>query len=306
MRLKFFFALAICLMVTAPAAVRAQVTGSTTLTVTKSTPAQPPSGTTSLLAGMTPSHMTVPSGWSVLVTQDFESGGVGAGQELAFSSVSTSKAHGGSHSMVLTFPANNGGNESPGGEWILHSANLGPSGDVYMSWYSYLDPNAYSQTESFFAVMSNPQQALIMDTQQGSGGSANLWFSPQTNASPQAPDCANGPENSGLPQNCGFYGQRWSLNLGTWEQEELQIHPSTCSGGTPNNDGFVTMWINGVQVYHIDKNNSADRSNPMGGNINGCVNMSISDLQVGGIWTYFTPNPSTFNKYVDDIIILKR
>src|SRR5580704_15539466 len=147
MRLRYFLALAFCcLSVTAPAAVMAQVTGSTTLTVTKSAPPPtPPSGTTSLLAGMTPAHMTVPSGWNVLVTQDFESGGVGSGEELAFSSVSTAQAHSGTHAMILTFPANNGGNVSPGGEWILHNAALAAGGDVYMSWYSYLDPNAYSQ-----------------------------------------------------------------------------------------------------------------------------------------------------------------
>jgi hypothetical protein len=316
MKVKVSFKL-LCLAVLAVSgvAVMAQVSGRTTLTVGSGS--QPPSGTDSLLHGATVNasnqpSVAIPTGWQLAIAQGFESGSVGPNEELAFSSISTTRAHTGTHAMLETIGSNSGGNTSPGGWWTFHTTNVSccANGEVYMSIWSYLDSNAHIDTESIFASLltrDRTTQSLLMDTQSGAGTSANLWFSPQSNA-PNQIDCTLVPgENTGQPQNCGFYGQLWNLNLGFWEQEEFWWKESTCTGGVPNNDGFFRMYINGQLVYQVDKNHSGDRQNPMGGNMNGCVDMSNHpEIDAGGIFTYFNPNPQTFNKYVDDIIVLKR
>jgi hypothetical protein len=286
------------------------LTGSTALAISVAS-------SSSLLAGKTPANLaSPPAGWSVALTQDFENG-IGPNEELAFSLISTAQSHSGSHAMQETITANAGGNQSPGGWWTFHTANVSccTSGEIYMSWYSYLDPNAHADTESIFGDMQTNDrrtQALLMDTQKCCATPAtqmSLWLSPQSGASnaTECPPTPGGVADSPNPSNCGFYGPVWSLNLGTWEQEELWIHESTCTSGVPNNDGFVKFYINGQLVETVDKNNSHDRANPQGGDINGCVDMSNHpDLDLGGVFTYFGPNPSTFNKYIDDIIILKR
>jgi hypothetical protein len=290
----------------------ASVTLNHGFTVTVAAPSE------SLLSGCTVNARNVPScsapsGWSLAVAQGFESGAVGPNEELQYSSISTSQAHTGTHAMVETISANGGNNQSPGGQWALNGAGVGccARGEVYMSWWSYLDPTAKAQTESFFALMqvnngTGQSQALIMDTQNPNGGlttNPNLWFSPQT-GDPTGVECSSSTD-APKPQNCSYYGPTWNLNLGTWEQEELWIHESTCNGGAPNNDGFIRFYINGQLRETVDSNTR----NPWnGGNINGCVDMSVNTmLEVGGIWTYFNPgNPVTWNKYVDDIIVLKR
>jgi hypothetical protein len=214
--------------------------------------------------------------------------------------------------MQETINATSGHLESPGGWWSLNGVT--GAHDVYMSWWSYLDPTAKVNAESFFGWIQkdtgpiNEEQALIMDTEGPNdvlATSDSLWFSPQTN------DPVNDCLNTGKPKNCGKYGGGWNLNLGTWEQEELWIHPGTCNGGVPNNDGFIRFYINGQLRFHLDRTQTFDPSpegsGNSGGNLNGCVDMSSPTINVGGVWTYLdVTNPTTFHKYIDDIIVIKQ
>ncbi len=265
----------------------------------------------SLLAGMTPANFTLPSGWTLLTTQDFENG-LGPHEQLAYNiSVSTARAHTGTHSLQEVINATSVLGESPGG-WWLYTPGIVTTGEYYMSWYSFLDPTAQMDAEGFFGLVKVDNgvgqfQELIMDTENYTGGLAttniSLWFSPQSK-DPTAVECSQFPD-APKPQNCSYVGGPWNLNLGTWEQEELWIKQSTCTNGVPNNDGFVRFYINGQLREQVDKNFPAPWN---GGNINGCVNMGVNPiLQVGGVWTYLRHlNPRTFNKYIDDIILLKK
>jgi hypothetical protein len=282
-----------------------------------------PPGSDGLLVGCTVSATNavqgcsgIPSGWSLVAAEGFE-GVLGPNEQLNFgTSVSSAQAHAGTKSMRETIesctpPA--GQTCSPGGWWAYTALGSGVH-DVYVSWWSYLDPSARGNSDGYFAQLTKDipgiphDEDLLMDIQAPNGQLvtvSSLWYAPTSN-DPNA-DC----RNTSKPKTCGKYGGSWSLNLGRWEQEEVWFHPGTCNGQTPNNDGFLRMYVNGSLVYSLDRSSTFDPSpegsGNSGGNPNGCLDMSSpSYIQVAGPWTYFVTNPVTWHKYVDDIIVMKK
>lgn len=269
-----------------------------------------PARNQSLLTGCTVSasnapSCSIPAGWSLAIAQGFESGAVGPNEQLVGTgtSISTVQAHSGSRSMQETISAEPAGNQSPGGDWLLNVGALGccTNGEIYMSWWTYLDPTAVMNTESVFAEYGVPGEGVLMDTQNFTGKNLintgiSLFVSPQTDVVPP-----------GI--NAGFTGGNFNLNLGTWEQEELYFKGSTCSGRASKNDGIMLFYINGQLRFRLDSRyrDPNNPNGPNGGNLNGCVDMTTNaHISAGGYWTYFAGNPTTFHKYIDDIIVLKR
>jgi hypothetical protein len=303
----------IALLLLTAAIVHAQVTGTASLTVAQVSSNGLLSGCVVNAAntGVTGCARSYPpAGWVQGLVQNFESGTLGPNELLAGSTTivaDPAHSHTGSHSMQETITTCSVGNCSPGGQWEVRASAIGccPGGDYYYSMWTYLDPNAVMNTESVFSEIDTTNQAVLVDTQKNVPANlitnADLFWTAQ--------GCAVSGCN-GL--QTGYTGKIWNMNLGTWEQEETHLHANTCSGSVPNDDGVVDFYINGALVMHIDKN-VKDPNNPgadqgitatscrVGANFN-----APAHIWAGGYWTYFGGNPTAFNKYVDDIIILHR
>jgi hypothetical protein len=130
-------------------------------------------------------------------------------------------------------------------------------------------------------------------------------------------DCQGNYQNQEQPQ--------MNINAGFWRQYEIQFHPSTHTWGTQisnQGDGEARMWVDGQLFMHDGP----------GVNLNGTQSMANCDVLVGGVITSFTSGgtgdplndgrctpfslcpglspgagaPTPFNRYIDDIIVMKR
>lgn len=279
----------------------------------------------SLLAGMTPSNLKVPSGWSVVLTQDFESGSLPKTQSIGDpknSSITTANPHTGSHSEQCRIAWDGATCEL---NWLPGAISYS---DIYVSFWRYMDAAARGDLEIYFARLYGTGQDVTMDTQNYQDSYGVTHMTAQFFAGSNS-----GGVNWADPNGTGT----WDLPLGQWEQVEVWIHPNTCSGGVANKDGFYRLYINGRKV--------SGNSNV---NMNGCQQMSGSSdfkLTAGGVFTYMiwknssgqcvdrqnhsgatqvscnpgstcptvqadgtTPcvNYGPFNVYLDDVIIMKK
>jgi hypothetical protein len=240
-------------------------------TVTTPPPAQ------SLLSGMTPGNFKVPAGWALALTQDFESGSIGPNEYgyCCSSAVSTNVAHSGTHSW--RGPVVGDGSNTA---WGLHGYAVGVKNEVYMSWWSYLDPNARGQVEAQFANLQDPvasrsfgaacagqqvKPAFMVDTDDYT---ANPYVYVNTNLTAHVY-----VENGCDVDLSNFYS--WNLNLGIWQQQELWGKINTCTGGVPNKDGFYRFYINGQKVLDNEAFSWG-----------GCWSGEGFRIEVGGVWTY--------------------
>jgi hypothetical protein len=99
------------------------------------TPPPTPPGNNGLLSGMTPGNYTVPSGWSVVVSQDFE--GQLSSSEGTNGSISSANKHAGSKSLVGTYTG-----DASDLSWWLRTNKIGVFSEVYVSWYDYNESQA--------------------------------------------------------------------------------------------------------------------------------------------------------------------
>jgi putative Ig domain-containing protein/fibronectin type III domain protein len=240
--------------------------------VAEATTPGPPS-TNSLLAGMTPSNLTVPSGWALAATQDFE-GSIPAGQEIIGTGITTTQFHSGGHSLFAHITG-----DGSTVKWLLHNV---AATEYYISFWEYDDANASMGGDYFFfhVFKASPYQEIVVD-----GGDGNLqpgYISPTdsvvlvSQGQPQT-DFADWAHSGTL-----------TLGLGRWVQYEFWMRGNSCTGGVPNNDGFYRMYVNGVLfLEHI------------GLNLTGCptfngandVTVAASGTAEYGILTSGTPLP---------------
>ena len=269
----------------------------------------------SLMPGMTPGSFSVPVGWKVYATQDFESGVLSSGNEFMNNGggvctvgetlVSPVQAHRGSKSTCnrvnATFKYNNNG-------WGFESV---PATDIYVSWWDYIDSNALFSIDWYiFQFMKSGLAApptfeevyldILGQQYNGHGGGLGLQ--------------SQGVFEQGVT-TLGFY----TIPLGAWHQREVWAHFDT------TNTSFVKVYTDGFLT--VSKGPT---------NLNGQVNMFGARLQLGAVysrpeWGFNSsgvgsctawgvapvglncydytncrcpPNPPIFNHYMDDIIVL--
>jgi IPT/TIG domain len=278
-------------------------TGTYSLTVTNPDPASAMlnSGFTvtaaqSLLAGMTPSNYKVPSGWSLVLTEDFESGSIGPNEFLGQNAsgnpaISTTRPHTGSKSLQCAIGWNGAGCDLG----VVPGA-IGSSNHIYISYWRQVDPNACAAVEAYFAEVYT----------EGSGGGTGFMDEMDNDNYSSNPTCP-------AYMTPRFYGDGaymfndaptqgtdvWYLPRGVWEQVEFEFKGSTCTGSTSNNDGLYRLWVNGtLTAQHVNFNTS------------GCAagyNSAGMGIRNGGVWTQLNganPANGTFNVYLDDVIVL--
>lgn len=265
--------------------------------------------TASLLTGATASSYTVPSGWQVLDVQGFESGSIDTTKEFISGSLTTARTHTGTYSVRGTISR-----DASSARWGL--LNIASS-EQYWSWWEYLDSQGRMNDEMFewyIRHVSPIFQETIFDWFQNSTGTFN-----SINGGPL------------LEPQGAYYGNIYfpqtDIDWGLWTQWEVHY-----KANTPGlSDGVFQVWKNGA--IWIDKTNK---------NLNGSVDMSNSQAQIGGsygkmIWRHSDgtcgafigdgdtighppvaggerctdfnncacpPNPPIFSRFFDDVIVL--
>lgn len=276
-------------------------------------PVTPP-GNDGLLSGMTPGSYNIPSGWSLVRTQDFE-GSCPEGEWCGRWSgkVTSTKPHRGSNSVEGTYS-----NDQADAGWSLSEGYIGTLSEVYVSFYEYIDSAARFNDEFYlahFAVNSPTLQEVVLD-----------WFWAPTFNSTTATLYA---VSQGV-QYGRFAAKTATVPTGAWVQWEIHYRPNT-SG---NSNGFIRIYKDGT-LFSSQEN----------ANINGTANMNNMFVQVGGDYTLLSwsknsptctiagtyigdgtdycmvgmgwsgqsfsnphlhPPLSNFKRYIDDIILMKR
>lgn len=274
-------------------------------------PVTPP-GNDGLLSGMTPGNYKIPSGWSLVRTQDFE--GSQPADELwtSGSTATTSLAHSGSRSLMRTY-----GSSASDFHWALDEGHVGSFTEVYLSFYEYIDSTALFNDEFWVGqfTKASPFQEIVM---------AWLWAPAYNQPSATFYIVPQGNHTS-------RYGTRTAtVPKGAWVQWEMHYRPNTPG----NSDGFLRVYKGGALF------SSAENAN-----LNGTVDMANCRIQAGGVytrlvwmtdsptcshqssgpgvgtdyctssmgWEYLSfsstiPGPAlpAFNRYFDDIIVLKK
>jgi hypothetical protein len=275
----------------------------------------------SLLYNKTPATLgTLPTGWKVFATKDFEG-----------SDGTASNPHSGTKALSGTMDRN--------GARVFWETQLGAgTKDVYLSYWEYLDSVGRMNTELFVArfYVPSPFQELIIDRFNNYFGQLN------------SKDCGYVMEPQGVYYH--NYAIRPNLPVGfdsKWHQWEIRYRPNTttCTGGC--NNGILQLWRDGVSMMdssNINLNGTADQITPgmkveVGGDyslnlwikaINGvpvtkcpsqmpaaqtcdCAKMGAPDaIECNMSWQFNSnvcktggPFPiPVFKRYIDDVIIL--
>lgn len=229
-----------------------------------------------ILSGCTVSSTNVPScatpsGWTLAFAQGFDTGTVPGGTQL-FGSIQAG-GHTGSNALIGTY---NGGDQAVA---IIFPGSTINSREMYASWWDMYEQPGRMNTEMFVArrtigtVGSPTGTDIVIDWQNGANPDICYY------------NCTSGQmtfagEGSGGVPNFNDYGSarcnpcdpKW----GQWVQYELYLkanNPSFGNTGT-NTDSIVQLWQNGVLIMQS-----------LGRNINGSLDLTLAEFQIGGILT---------------------
>ena len=243
-----------------------------------------------LLTGMTPSSYSLPSGWTLKRATDFESG-CNATYENCGIGQSTVGAGSQAHSGVNTVH----GIYSKDGDQVAVVLYPGTYTEAYVSYYQYIDSGALFTDEFYIAdwMKRTPSddlaQELILDY---------IWCGIN---SPNNTGCkldiqAGGNAGYSLIGTYNLQTDIKNMPLGQWIQWEIHYRPNTSTGGVPNNDGFMRVYMTpsvtvgvhtaGVTETWMNVNNF---------NMNGTQDMNNLYLYLGGtatrlVWSQQDPN----------------
>jgi hypothetical protein len=280
----------------------------------------------SLLSGVHPpddncTGFSIPSGWTCVLTQTFESGALGANQYVLDSRERiASNTPTGSKAMAQLVNID-GSNTGVG---IQGSAIN--SREVYASWYEYVDAQAllnlqilYSRRVAFDSG-GNTLTDLLVDIEAGAGGCIE--------------NCTKGlssiyAEGRGAFPNFSNYGGPTNFIAGTLTQ--IEVHIKANDPGQSN--GLIEWFQNGKLIQRAANQN-----------FNASLDMATADLEIGGYYgalVYFNDAAMTqctaaqtfgafaksntswgacqcsaqcppnghipaFNRYIDDIIVIRK
>jgi hypothetical protein len=279
-----------------------------------------------LLTGKTPADYTLPSGWFLVRTQDFESG-LGA-NEFACGTITTSKPYTGTHSCQSRV-----WKDDCCAGWKLYQGVI-TRPEIYVSWYEYMDSHGKMNDEMFLIYFkksfTNPSSFLGIRWQYlNKLGNWNTAFNLDTG---NLILFCEGNAAGATPSHAYYRNAKWqSVGFGHWRQWEVYFKPAT--GGLQN--GITRIYLNGILTASV-----VDSA------LNGSVDMSGPSIFVGGStytkidWGVTSHGPCAenvnqlnasmnrpdnfkepcicpgqcppngyvpiFNRYLDDIIILER
>jgi hypothetical protein len=264
---------------------------------------------------MTPEKYTIPSGWSLVIKQDFE--GSFSGDEDKNGTITTSRSHNGTKSLMGSYTG-----DGAWSSWSLRSGKIGSFTEAYVSFFEYIESQALFNDEFWIAqfMKRGPNDELYQEVfatwwwSNWNDTKSNLFIVPQSAA-------GGGAENR-------FGGKNYAVPKGAWVQWEIHFRPNT-SG---NNNGFMRIYKDGYLWESAE-----------GKDLNGRVDMTDMSILIGGVYTKLTwvmsdrscsnafpegtddgprvtnfsscpcpnqcpPNGAVpaFNRYFDDILIIKK
>jgi len=224
------------------------------------TPATPP-GDEGLLSGMTPGSYSIPSGWSLVIKQDFE-GSLSGDENHNMTKVSDQK-HGGTYSISGTHDGD--GSDT---SWWLRSNRIGSFSEVYVSWYEYIESQARFNDEFWLL------QFMKRDSNDNLSQEvfATWWWSDFNDASSSLFFVSQSADES-VGETRRFGGTGYTVPTGAWVQWEVHYRPNS----TGNSDGFMRIYKDGTLWQGIE-----DRS------FNYLVDMSNMSINIGGVYTKLT------------------
>jgi hypothetical protein len=217
-----------------------------------------------LLTGQTPDTYSLPSGWSEVITQDFESGGIGPNEEL-IGAVTSVRAHTGTKSTRGYYSA-----DAAEARWMLSRNVIGTYTEVYLSFYEWVDSNARNSDEMFVANFVKNTEAewyLIQEViTEWFAGPGQGWNGTEGYILIQH----DGDVSAGGTEAIVHYGPTKTWPVGSWVQWEVHYRPNTPG----NSDGFIRVYKDGERWLNVNNQN-----------LNGTVDMSNVMIQAGGVYT---------------------
>jgi hypothetical protein len=246
-----------CLVPAIALPMKAQVMGTTTLTVN--------GAVQSLLFGRTPANFSLPSGWTLVGTQDFEST-IPSNQQIANGTIDTTNAHSGSKSLHFTVLGNGNGDE-------LDVFNAGSFTDLYISSYEFLSTPMRLNDEFYIHRVQKTfadgnfqtiQNERFFDAEQDYNATKGRLtiniFGTESGANNPPYEVVQNSDTNNI--------------TGAWVQWESWIHLNT-SG---QNDGFVRIYLNGQLAWSYSGSNrgTLDMSNAL---------VAIQGYYTREIWT---------------------
>lgn len=213
------------------------------------------------LTGKTPSSYTLPSGWTLVRTQDFETGSVGA-NETTLGSVTTNNPHSGNYSnqsIVWKDDCFTG--------WRLGS-NITTGSELYISWYEYIDRQGKNNDEMFLFNIRKEFTSSYLQIRWQYLNSLSNWDRAFNIDSGNIVLFAEGDAAGATPSRAYYSQSRWErFGAGEWRQWEVYFKPAT--GGLKNGD--TRIYLNGLLKSHVHDTD-----------FNGTVNMTGASIELGG------------------------
>jgi hypothetical protein len=227
-----------------------------------------PSGNDGLLSGMTPSKYSIPSGWTLIKTQDFEGTNLTSSEFLTGAKFTTNLVHSGSKSVSGTYSG-----DSSEVKYGLYEGNTGSFNEVYISAWIFDESQGRFNDENFFVRVLKTdtngnlaQELMGMTFGLGSSTEDSGFNSISAKAIISGASTENGVTET-------WWGRTLTGGWGNWTQWEFWYRPN--APGSSN--GFARLYQNGTLIHKVEN-----------ANINGSVNMSNSMLQIGGVYTKLT------------------
>ncbi len=287
----------------------------------------------------TPSCST-PSGWTLIAKEGFGGGSVHQG-EIDTGQYGPAIDCGFSHTGSCSLRQDISGDGGSYRNWHIKKGTIGSRHEIYVSYWEYLTTGATEQVNFFMVLADNqgshtansPYEYVLQDRWGDVSTSANSTtckngVGPYNNYKCQSGHlvvesvCA--PCTNNIARS--YYGNWRDMAVGKWVHFEWHYKANTQNGAGGNADGEIQLFVNGVSELH-----------KTGVVINGPNDMTGMYVQVGGYymarwWTnsagntcsavdaagavyhfgQFTqfnppcPQPSSFKRYMDDIIVLAR
>jgi hypothetical protein len=281
---------------------------------------------------------SAPNGWTVVKAESFSSGTLGSGEVMPSGCCSfvTSPTHAGAkyaYGGMINSDNSNAG--------LYIDGVLGTYTSMYISYWEYLDSNALYPNNDFPFLKLIPTAPLtcsgttdIMFNGNTAGSTSNtaesFGLQGESNYNLSAP-C-----NSQIAYNTDV---QISPNAGTWRQVEILVTPSTSVAAPPQvnpapgkcssptqagcGNGRMTVYMDGKLIYDYPN-----------ANVNGTQDFTNAQIEIGGFYTDFCMNPagcgstpyqthcipwsacpgptpgygapSGFNRYWDDLVVMKQ
>jgi hypothetical protein len=269
----------------------------------------PAASSGALLTGMTPSNYTLPSGWTLVTTDNFESGSLPAGQSFYGGSnpetIDCSFAHTGSCSLDTYVT------HSYGGLGLVINGNYINSRETYVSFWQYTawsNAGGPEYTDWYITNRLDPisRDSLTPNWQVPGGFGCSFACNPSSISFFQS-----NPSTSTGPAPWAIYGGSWNEGLNQWVQYE--VHLRVNDPGTDN--GRMDIYQNGQLMLSVYKGAPGINTSrcPVFNGQNDCgyfvgnQDFTNADLWIPGDWGVvgvgsFPP----FSVYTDDVIVLKK